>query len=76
MQLTLLPYSPDFEALRDDPDFISLTRPKSPGGPEPKGATTAHSANYRFGSRAHQIELVQVGRIGRLYAAVCAIDHE
>ncbi len=42
VQPPLLPYLPDFEALRDDPDFISLTRPTLPGGPHPKGATTAH----------------------------------
>lgn len=42
VQPPLLPYLPDFEALRDDPDFISLTRPTSPGGPKPEDATTAH----------------------------------
>jgi tetratricopeptide (TPR) repeat protein len=42
VQPSLLPYLPDFEELRDDPDFISLTRPTSPGGPKPEGATTAH----------------------------------
>ena len=42
VQPPLLPYLPDLEALRDDPDFISLTRPTSPGGPKPEGATTAH----------------------------------
>jgi tetratricopeptide (TPR) repeat protein len=42
VQPPLLPYLPDFEALRDDPDFITLTRPTSPGGPKPEGATTAH----------------------------------
>ena len=42
VQPPLLPFLPDFEALRDDPDFISLTRPTSPGGPKPEGATTAH----------------------------------
>jgi len=42
VQPPLLPYLPDFEALRDDPDFISLTWPTSPGGPKPEDATTAH----------------------------------
>ena len=42
VQPPLLPYLPDFEALRDDPDFISLTRPTSPGGPKPEDATTVH----------------------------------
>ena len=37
VQPPLLPYLPDFEALRDDPDFIALTRP-SVDGPIPERA--------------------------------------
>jgi len=40
VQPLLLPYLPDFEALRDDPDFIALTRPTSPGEPKLEAATT------------------------------------
>ena len=41
VQPPLLRYLPDLDALRDDREFISLTRPTSPGGPKPEGATTA-----------------------------------